>query len=91
MVLYRTRVDINNVFDFHIKFMKQMTCAQMGGPAECNTVISGNTPDEMIANGMEHLKEVHPQMVEDMKNMPKEKMDGWRADFQKKWDAVPEM
>jgi len=71
--------------------MKQMTCAQMGGPATCSTTISGNTPDEMINNGMEHLKATHPDMVEGMKTMPKETMEGWRADFQKKWDAAPDM
>jgi hypothetical protein len=70
--------------------MKQMTCPQMGGPATCTGVLSGNTPDEMIANGMEHLKEAHPDMLESMKTMPKEKMDAWRADFQTKWDATPD-
>ena len=70
--------------------MKEMTCAQMGGPATCATVLSGNTPDEMIDNGMKHLTETHPDMVEGMKSMPKDKMEAWRADFQKKWDATPD-
>jgi hypothetical protein len=63
----------------------------MGGPATCTAVLAGNTPDEMIASGMEHLKQAHPEMVESMKTMPKETMDAWRADFQTKWDAQPEM
>ena len=71
--------------------MKQMTCAQMGGPSTCSTVISGNTPDEMINNGMTHLNQAHPQMVQDMQSMPKETMENWRAEFQTKWDAAPEM
>lgn len=70
--------------------MKEMTCAQMGGPATCTTVISGATPDEMIQNGMKHLNDAHVDMVKDMLGMPKEAMDAWREDFQKKWDATPE-
>jgi len=70
--------------------MKQMTCAQMGGPADCTATISGATPDEMIKNGMTHLNEAHPQMVKDMEAMPKETMDKWREEFQQKWDAAPE-
>jgi hypothetical protein len=71
--------------------MKQMTCVEMGGPATCSAMISGNTPDEMVGNGMKHLAEAHPKMVEDMKTMPKEVGDKWRAEFQEKWDAAPEM
>jgi hypothetical protein len=71
--------------------MKQMTCVQMGGPATCTAVISGNSADEMVANGTKHLTEAHPDMVEGMKTMSKEAGDQWRADFQKKWDAAPEM
>jgi len=71
--------------------MKQMTCAQMGGPSTCTAVISGNTPEEMIDNGMTHLNQAHPQMVKDMQSMPKETMEKWRAEFQGKWDAAPEM
>ncbi len=69
--------------------MKQMTCAQMGGP--CNTIITGNTAEEMAKNGGKHLMEDHPEMAERMKNMPKEESDKWMADFQKKFDATPEM
>ena len=71
--------------------MKQMTCAQMGGPATCNTMISGNTAEEMVANGMKHLTEAHPEMEADMKAMSPEATTKWRADFQAKWDAAPEM
>ncbi len=70
--------------------MKQMTCAEMGGPSTCNAAISGNTPEEMIDNGMVHLKAAHPDMVEGMKTAPKEMIDKWNADFHKKWDAAPE-
>lgn len=85
--MYNYKVDKNNIYKI---YMKEMTCAQMGGPATCSTVISGNTPDEMVQNGMVHLQGVHPDMVEGMKTASKEMMDSWRADFQKKWDATPE-
>lgn len=71
--------------------MKQITCAQMGGPATCDVMLSGNTPEEMIASGMAHVKEAHPEMEADIEKMSKEDMDKWRAEFQTKWDALPEM
>lgn len=70
--------------------MKEMTCAQMGGPETCDTVISGNTPEEMSNNGMVHINEEHPQMAEDIRSMPKEALDTWNAEFREKWDAAPE-
>jgi predicted small metal-binding protein len=71
--------------------MKQMTCAQMGGPAECTTMIMGSTADEMTKNGMNHINEAHPQMAEDIKKMTPEETTKWMAEFQPKFDAVPEM
>ena len=68
-----------------------MTCVQMGGPATCTATISGNTADEMVANGMKHVTEAHPEMAESMKTMPKETTEAWRAEFQGKWDAAAEM
>lgn len=68
-----------------------MTCAQMGGPATCNTMISGSTADEMVKNGMVHIEAEHPEMAADIKKMPKEAMDKWMAEFQPKFDALPEM
>jgi Trk K+ transport system NAD-binding subunit len=71
--------------------MKQMTCAQMGGPATCSTIISGNTAEEMVKNGMDHIIQAHPEMASDVKNMTPEATTAWMADFQKKFDAAPEM
>ena len=68
--------------------MKKMTCAQMGGP--CNDEISGNTPEEMAANGMKHVQEKHPEMADKMKSMTKEENDKWMADFMVKWNATPD-
>ncbi len=66
-----------------------MTCREMGGP--CETVIMGNTPKEMMDNGMKHAAEMHPDMAEQMKKMPKADMDKWTSDFYKKWNAAPDM
>lgn len=71
--------------------MKQIACAQMGGPADCITMISGNTADEMVKNGMAHVTQAHPQMAADIKKMTPEETTKWMSDFQKKFDALPEM
>lgn len=73
----------------NIKRMKEMTCRQMGG--SCDEVIKGKTPQEMIDNGMKHLEKAHPQMVADMKNMPKEEGDKWNKEFMDKWASTPEV
>ena len=71
--------------------MKQMTCAQMGGPATCTTVLSGNTAEEMVKNGTDHVMASHPDIAEQMKTMTDEDRAKWMADFQVKFDAAPEM
>ena len=65
--------------------MKTMTCAQMGGP--CKEKIAGSTPEEMIANGMKHLEEAHPEMAAQMKATPKDDpmMVEWNKKFMKDW------
>ncbi len=66
-----------------------MTCAQMNGP--CDTKIIGNTEEEMIANGMKHLEDAHPQMAADVKAMPKTDpmMVGWTEKFKKDFKDAP--
>lgn len=75
--------------------MKQMTCAQMGGPATCGFTVTGNTAEEMAQNGGNHLTSAtdddHKPMQEMMKNSPKEDQAKWMADFKPKFDAAPEM
>ena len=71
--------------------MKQMTCAQMGGPADCTAIISGATAEEMVKNGMAHIEQAHPDMAADIKKMSPEATTAWMADFQKKFDAAKEM
>ena len=70
--------------------MKQMTCAQMGGPATCTTMISGNSADEMVQNGWKHVEQDHPEMFEKMKDMSKESQDKWQQDFLAKYNETPE-
>ena len=68
--------------------MKTMTCAQMGGP--CDAKITGNTPDEMMANGMKHLEQSHPKMAADVKAAPKDDpmMVAWNKKFMEDWNAA---
>lgn len=62
----------------------------MGGM--CNAEISGNTPEEMMTNGMKHVEAAHPDMAADIKKMPKDdpKMVEWSANFMKTWMEAPE-
>ncbi len=71
--------------------MKQMTCPDAGGPSTCSGVLAGNTADEMVANGMKHVTEAHPEMAEDIKKMSPEDMAKWKTEFQRKFDALPEL
>jgi len=71
--------------------MKMMTCAQMGG--ECDAQITGSTADELMANGMKHLEEAHPEMAAQVKSASPEDpmMVAWNEKFQKDFEAAPEM
>ena len=71
--------------------MKQMTCPAMGGPDTCTTLLSGNTAEEMVADGMKHVEAAHPEMAENIKKMTPEEMATWMAEFKPKFDALPDM
>ena len=71
--------------------MKQMTCAAMGGPADCTTVIQGETPEEMVQNGMDHIETAHPAMFADVKKMTPEATQKWMDDFKVKYAALQDM
>lgn len=62
----------------------------MGGM--CDAPIHGATQDEMLANGMRHLEEAHPEMAATVKAAPKDDpmMVEWMQKFQATWDATPE-
>ena len=68
-----------------------MTCRQMGGM--CDEQIKGNTSEEMIANGMKHLEEAHPEMAADInKAGPNDPMVvAWSEKFHVDFDAAPEV
>jgi len=69
--------------------MKQLTCAQMGGP--CQAMIGGNDWNEMMDNGMKHLEQAHPEMVDKMKNMSPEDNANWMAMGEANFNAAPNM
>ena len=71
--------------------MKQMTCAQMGGPATCTAVLTGNTAEEMVKNGTAHITEFHPDLAEQVKKMTLEETTKWMADFQPKFATARDM
>lgn len=70
--------------------MKTMTCAQMGGM--CETAISGATKDEMLANGMKHLDEAHPEMAQAVRSASPDdpEMVKWQEKFDADFAALPE-
>ena len=63
----------------------------MGGPATCAAVISGNTAEETVANGMKHIEQAHPDMAAKVKANSPEENEKWMEGFRKQWDALPEM
>lgn len=68
-----------------------MTCAQMGGPADCDVMITGNDMAEMGKNGMAHVEAAHPELAAKLKAMSPEDTAKWMADTQPKFDAAPDM
>lgn len=61
------------------RYMKKITCSDLGGPSECEVEIKGNTPDEMVKNCQEHVMEEvenaddsHQEAVENMQGMSPE-------------------
>ncbi len=68
-----------------------MTCKEMGGM--CEEKITGSSSDEMMANGMKHLEVAHPEMAENVKNMPETDpmMVAWVEKFNQDFEAAPEV
>lgn len=62
----------------------------MGGM--CDTPISGNSKDELMANGMRHLEEAHPEMAAGVKAMSPDDpmMVEWAKKFDEMYEAAPE-
>ena len=70
--------------------MKPITCAAAGGSATCITMLTGNTAKEMVADGIKHVTEAHPEMAADIQKMSSGDTAKWMADFHAKFDALPE-
>jgi hypothetical protein len=74
-----------------------MTCRQMGGP--CDFTIKGNTADEVIKAGEQHLKDMvsqgdeshkeAAQMMADMRKNPASGME-WYKKTQSDFAALPD-
>lgn len=71
--------------------MKQIACSAMGGPATCTTTFSGNTPEEVVKNAMDHVMAEHPDLAAQIKGMSAEETTKWMEDFKTKFAALPEM
>ena len=68
-----------------------MTCAQMGGPDACGFVVMGETAEEIVDNGMDHVTKAHPEMAAKIQEMTPDETSRWMEDFSAKFDAMPEM
>jgi hypothetical protein len=76
--------------------MKKMTCREMGG--SCDAAITGNTAEEMVANGGKHLTEMSGKdeghkkdkaMMDTSQKNP-ELMRKWLEEFKVKFDSLPD-
>jgi predicted small metal-binding protein len=67
--------------------MKTITCKQMGGP--CDLAITADTSKEMIDKGIEHVKQYHPDIAQNMDNNSQEEKDVWYDSFMTTWEKTP--
>lgn len=70
--------------------MKKMTCAEIGGPADCGHEIASETAEEMISTGWDHVQAAHPELAAKIASNPKEENDRWMAGFKETFAAHPE-
>ncbi len=70
--------------------MKKIICSDLGGPAECEVEIKGNTPEEMGKNCQEHVMEeveksdgAHQEAVENMQGLSPEEQKEKFAEYMK--------
>ena len=73
-----------------------MTCAQLGGA--CDTMITGNTPEEMGERSKEHAMKMvqqgdaqHIAAMNKMRSMSPEQFQTFWADFQKRFQEAQEV
>lgn len=78
--------------------MKTFTCSSMGGPSGCMFHVSGSTPEELLLNGTEHIKQMsasgdaaHMGVLEMMTQMENTTEGSqWNKRFLEIWDAKTE-
>ena len=75
--------------------MKKITCKEMGG--DCDAVVTGETAEELMANGKKHVHdlaesgdEVHKGTVKKMEELSEEDRKKWAEDFAGKFDSLEE-
>lgn len=73
--------------------MKKITCKEMGGV--CDTAITGETAEELMKNGKQHVHDVaeggdedHKAVVERMKAISEEDYAKWSEDMVQKFDTL---
>ncbi|MBI5530996.1 MAG: hypothetical protein HY918_05895 [Candidatus Doudnabacteria bacterium] len=71
--------------------MKQMTCAQMGGPADCTFSVTSDTAENMVEQGFAHIQQAHPDLAKEIMEHPAEENDKWMQEFKTKFETWPEM
>lgn len=71
-----------------MRYMKKIICSDLGGPAECEVEISGNTPEEVVKNCQEHVMEevdkgddAHQEAVENMQGLSPEEQEEKYAEY----------
>jgi len=75
--------------------MKKITCREMGG--DCDAVVTGETADELMANGKKHVHdlaesgdEAHKGVVKKMEELSEEDRKKWAEDLAGKFDSLEE-
>ncbi len=62
--------------------MKTITCL------DCDRQFSGETAEEVMEAMMVHYMEDHPELLDAETGEP---YDGWFIEFNRRWDAAPEL
>ena len=73
--------------------MKNIRCKDMGGV--CEFVVKGDTATEIALRAMNHYREMtdeeHRTIVKRIEACTSEETSLWRSDFQKQFDAAPDI
>jgi predicted small metal-binding protein len=76
--------------------MKKITCREMGG--DCNAEIHGETAEELMEKGRQHVHdaadsgdEAHKAVVKRMEELSDEDRDTWAEDMKQKFDFLQDV